>query len=198
MLTEWKVSLNLIMSNKKKGISKTKKKKIKEIKKKKKIVEIKSGLEKNIREKTNGIEESGFKQPFIQIETNSRAPVLERVQTQKALELNLPLASNSKQENNRNQTGIDYSTTSISENEPRYNDFRKTGASEKKYDSPVSAPVLESTRLTGRNQEVLMSGTEPQINFQENNGTRIEATTLEQERRMPFEPEQKKYRKVQL
>ncbi len=199
------------MPKKKKGISKTKQKKIKEIKKKKKIVEKKSEinfllgrrnweepaggspLEKNIKE-ADKIEESGFEQSFTQIETNSRAPVLERVQTQKALELNLP---NSQQENKEDQTRIDYTTSPISENEPRYNDFRRTKTSEKKYES-IGAPVLESTRLTGRNQEVLMRGTEPRIEIQENNEPRFTTETLEQERRMPFEPEQKKYRKVNL
>ncbi len=183
------------MPKKKKGISKIKKKKVKEIKKKKKIIEIKSGLEKNIKEEDK-IEEFGFSQPFTQIETNFRAPVLEKVQTQRALELNLPMNSNSRPENSENQTGVDYSA-STSENEPKYNDFRKTDTSEKKYETNFSAPVLESTRIRGRNQEVLMRGTEPRIETQ-NNESRFETETLEQERRMPFEPEQKKYRKVKL
>ena len=184
--TEWK-ALHYKMP-KKKSPKNSKKQKITEIKKNKKIIESKkeSELEENVEEFS---EENEFIPSFTPIETS--APVLEKISSQKT-NLEESIISQSLETDKKEEKRIDYA-----QNSPRYGTARENETQEKKYQSDFRAPVLEAARFTDTNREFLMPRRQALTEMSDNR-EKIETGSFEHEQRLPFEQEQKKYKKVKL
>ncbi len=168
---------------------KKEKRKIREIKNKKKIIE-KSELEKELEDSVENQEQEFRETPSPQIETTSRAPVLERIETPAInLEENLPQQT----ENQEERQEINYV-----QNQPKYADTAGQERTEKRrYESSFQAPVLEPQRTETNRGNFLMRGNEPRLQQEQNSEDRtMETPTMENERRLPFEQEQRKYKKV--
>lgn len=164
-----------------------KKKKVKEIKKKKKIIEKeKSELEEeleNFDEKQNE-----FIPSFTPVE--SSAPVLQKVEMAENLETNI--ISHIRTQEDEKEREIDYAR-----NAPKYAAGREKTQREEKYESDFRAPTLEPQQITDRRKDFFLQRNEPILDS-ETGKNEIEFRTFEHEQKLPFEQQEKKYKKVKL
>jgi hypothetical protein len=166
---------------------KKKKSKIKKIKK----VSFKKDInltEASFKEETeNIIDDNQFKEFLQPILTP--APVLTKIETPK-LELNISSTPISQTKEKR----IDYT----SKNEQKYSDTTSTdNLDERKYESEFRHKILGQTKSRRTRQEILEPPREAGI--QETQGPSIiERNILEQQRREPFETQEKKYNQVEF
>ncbi len=184
-----------------------KKRSFKKIKKKKsKIKEIKkASLEKDIEETENIIDDNQFRkflQPvqispepnLMEVERQGtvgalRAPVLTKVETPN-LEINISSSPMVQTKEKR----VDY----ISRNEQKYSDTTITDdLDEKKYESEFRPPILRQTESRRTRQEILEPPREAGMQ-ESQDPSLIETNILEQQRREPFETQEKKYREAKF
>lgn len=178
---------------KKKIYSKKKKKKIKKEKPKEEseIEEEIKEAEKEI-EKKDIIEREGIKE-FL-LPTEVKAPVLERIAIQRPIEEPPIIPEIDLTEKSGRERRIDYSSVS---NEPKYTSEIGRGE-EKKYETTFIPPVLTRREISNREdffrpredtwgEAKQISETPQQFEIMDTTG-----------RRLPFEEEQKKYKKVKF
>ncbi len=166
---------------KKRDITRKEERKISEIEK-----EVKKA-EKEIEEEKSGIREeriSEFPAPM-----NVKAPVLERIASQQIMET--PAERNMQEISEEKK--IDYAAS----NEPKYSTGR-IREEERKYETSFIPPVLAREESMGRRQEFLRPTERTTWEGHDRDSQFVEAGSIEQERLLPFEGEQKKYKKVRL
>ena len=177
----------------KKKISKKKKKEDKE----KKESEIEEEIEEaekeivleEIKEEKN-IDERSIREFLPLIET--KAPILERIAIQETPAFN---QSRTEQEETTRETKPDYTTS----NEPKYSTGREIEQEERKYETTFIPPVLTRREISGSREDFFMPKEDTWGEVRAINETPQEFETMHDEkRRLPFEEEQKKYKRIKF
>jgi hypothetical protein len=174
--------------NKKKKINSKKSKKDK----KEKIIKIEDSLIDKIEESEKEIEEEKIEEPIreIPIITEARAPVLERIIQREIIENPVPITTGQE----RNEKRIDYSPT-----EKTNYGFVNVEPEEKKYETEFVPPVL--TRRETSQREMRQEFLNPQTDTWSSkiHEPRLsEIDFIEEERKLPFEEQQKKYKRFKF
>lgn len=170
------------VSKKEKKITKKEEKKISEIEK-----EV-GQAEKEIKEERAEKTEKRISE-FLTL-NNVKAPVLERIASQQRTENQ---AETEQQNRTRREGKIDYSAS----NEPKYGAVR-IKKEEKKYETSFVPPVLTRNEPIGRRQEFLRPTETSTWDRQNSQGSQFIETGTIAHGRLPFEGEQKKYKKVRF
>jgi len=177
----------------KKNSKKRKKKKFEEKKEETKLEEEVKEAEKEIEKKAE-LEEDFFEEPIrrIPISAETSSPVLERIIQR---EIPNPIIETTQEREEINERRIDYSPTT----QTNYGFERRRENEEKKYESNFVPPVLSSREtLNAIRPEFLKSQTETWTPARGNNQEFIESEFIEEERKLPFEEHQKKYKRTRL
>ncbi len=174
---------------KKKFISKKEKKRIikKEQKKISEIEEEVKKAEKEIEEEKSEIREERISEFLTPM--NIKAPVLERIASQQRMET--PAERNMQEKSGEKK--IDYAAS----NEPKYS----TGIireEEKKYETSFIPPVLARDESMNRKHEFLRPTEKMTWERQTNQDSQFIETDVIEHGRLPFEGEQKKYKKIKF
>jgi len=156
-------------------------------------------LEEEIKEAEEEIEEGEiFEEPVRQIPTITEisAPILERIIQRQPSEMQNTIEPEQPEREMREERRIDYTVT----NEPNYGFARNTEEDEeKKYETTFVPPVLTRREFSeeGMRREFLKPS-ENVWNTQSNERQLSEVDFIEQETRLPFEEQQKKYKRTKL
>jgi hypothetical protein len=179
------------MKKKKNNSAKEKSKKI--IQKNKEEIKI-SEIEKEVKKAEEEIknDEEVFEEPIRQIPLSAGAPVLERIIQREAPAQIIEASRESEQ---KEEKKIDYSPDSQS----NYGFERSREDEGKKYESSFTPPVLSRREISTR--EMKQNFLNPQNERFENrmNETQLnEIDFIENEKKLPFEEQQKKYKRFRL
>jgi hypothetical protein len=141
-------------------------------------------------------EETFFEEPIKQIfpSIEISAPILERI-IQREVPVQ-PLIETEQTGREEDKKRINYSPT----NEPKYGFVRRTEEKEKKYETNFVPPVLTRRELfsEGGMRREFLKPSENIWSNQSNEQQLNEIDFVEQEARLPFEEQQKKYKRAKL
>jgi hypothetical protein len=161
-----------------------------------------SKLEEEIKEikkevkKIEEDEEDFFEEPVRQIPVSAEAeaPVLERIVQR---ETSNTIIETNQERAEENKKRIDYSPNS---NQPNYGFQRNTAEDEeRKYETNFAPPVLSRREISPREiRQEFLKPREENIDNNINEQLLNEIEFVEEERRLPFEEEQKKYKRLKL
>jgi len=150
----------------------------------------------NDEEKEIEDEEEFFEEPIKQIfpSIEISAPILERI-IQREVPVQ-PLIETEQTGREADEKRINYSPT----NEPKYGFVRRTEEKEKKYETNFVPPVLTRRELfsEGGMRREFLKPSENIWSNQSNEQQLNEIDFVEQEARLPFEEQQKKYKRAKL
>jgi hypothetical protein len=176
-----------------KKVKKDSKKKRKKSEEKKKESKLEEGI-KEVKKAEKEIEQDFFEEPVRQIPiAEIGAPVLERIIQRETISTQI----SAETEQEKNEKRIDYSPNS---NQPNYGFQRNTEKDEeKKYETNFAPPVLTRREMPSNatRQEFINPQAETWSN-KINESKLNEIEFIEEERRLPFEEEQKKYKRFKL
>lgn len=164
----------------------------------KKSEEKKEKLEEEIKKAEEEVEEDFFEEPVRQIPTITEvsAPVLERIIQRQPLEMQNTIETGQPERETREEGRINYTAT----NEPNYGFARNTEENEeKKYETTFVPPVLTRREFSeeGMRREFLKPSENVWAPSQDERQL-SEIDFIEQETRLPFEEQQKKYKRTKL